>query len=80
MGFAERRAEGIWARRLGRQSIQRAGCLLLPVTIWRVLVIGRPAFVWLVETRQGTNLRERRFRITRSLYLGVVAASETGSS
>jgi hypothetical protein len=25
MGFAERRAEGIWARRFGRQSIQRAG-------------------------------------------------------
>jgi len=23
MGFAERRAEGIWARRFGRQSIQR---------------------------------------------------------
>ena len=37
MGFAERRAEGIWARRFGRQSIQRAGCLFLPVTIWRVL-------------------------------------------
>jgi len=36
-GFAERRAEGIWARRFGRQSIQRAGCLFLPVTIWRVL-------------------------------------------
>jgi hypothetical protein len=36
MGFAERRAEGIWARRFGRQSIQRAGCLFLPVTIWRV--------------------------------------------
>ena len=30
MGFAERRAEGIWARRFGRQSIQRAGCLFLP--------------------------------------------------
>ena len=28
MGFAERRAEGIWARRFGRQSIQRAGCLI----------------------------------------------------
>jgi hypothetical protein len=26
MGFAERRAEGIWARRFARQSIQRAGC------------------------------------------------------
>jgi len=37
MGFAERKAEGIWARRFGRQSIQRAGCLFLPVTIWRVL-------------------------------------------
>ena len=37
MGFAERRAEGIWARRFGRQGIQRAGCLFLPVTIWRVL-------------------------------------------
>jgi len=37
MGFAERRAEGIWARRFGRQSIQRAGCLFLPVIIWRVL-------------------------------------------
>ena len=30
MGLAERRAEGIWARRFGRQSIQRAGCLSFP--------------------------------------------------
>jgi hypothetical protein len=33
MGFAERRAEGSWARRFGRQSIQPAGCLFLPVAI-----------------------------------------------
>src|ERR1700723_4646468 len=32
-GFVERRAEGIRAWRFGRQSIQRAGCLFLPVTI-----------------------------------------------
>jgi hypothetical protein len=37
MGFAERKAEGIRARRFGRQSIQCPGCLFLPVTIWRVL-------------------------------------------
>jgi hypothetical protein len=38
MGFAERRAEGTWARRFGRQSIQRAGCLFLPVTRLACLV------------------------------------------
>src|SRR5271170_5596826 len=38
MGFAERRAEGIWARRFGRHSIERAGCLFLPVTLLACLV------------------------------------------
>ena len=43
MGFAERRAEAIRARRFGLRSIRscsdllRRGCLFLPVAIWRVL-------------------------------------------
>jgi len=37
MGFAERRAEGIWAGGSDARASNAPGRLFLPVTTWRVL-------------------------------------------
>jgi len=68
MGFAE--PGGVWARRFGRQSIQRAKCVFLPVTIWRVLLSHWPFTL----TQQ--NLPETWITLFRSQN----AATESGNA